>query len=95
MLGMTDMCRVRPLEYMASGEPVYGPWEVRKCRLEPAAFVSGTRGVESIPARARLFALGNAIPVGSEVECRGERYTVSSCEEMRAIGAHHLEVYLQ
>ena len=96
VIGLTETCEIRPLLYMAGGEPVFGEKMTRPCRLEHGSFQGWkTPGAEMWPARARLFTTGDAIPVGSEIACGSDRYVVSVCQEMKGRGCHHLEVMLQ
>ena len=96
MIGLTETCEIRPLLYMAGGEPVFGEKMTRPCRLEHGSFQGWkTPGAEMWPARARLFTTGDTIPVGSEIRCGSDKYVVSACQEMKGQRCHHLEVMLQ
>ncbi len=96
----TQTATIQPFIREGSGEPVYGPSEERRCRMERGKFLTtvnryfaGT--VDQAPAHAKMFCTGEAIPERSLVRCDGQEFVVINCEVMRGFADNHLEVYLQ
>ena len=92
--------RIQPFLRQSSGEPIYGPEETRRCRLERGASLSssghGASGVyNSSPAGAKMFCCGAPIPIGSIVITDERDYVVTNCRIMNGFSDHHLEVTLQ
>lgn len=90
---------ITPFVREASGEPVYGPPDVRKCRMERGKHLTtggGASGtVDQTVAQAKMFCVGEPIPERSIVECDGQVFIVINCEVMRGFADNHLEVYLE
>lgn len=96
----TQTVTIRPYVRMLAGEPLYGDPEIRKCRLEHSKIrktFSGNEGgsVFQDPAGAKMYCVGDPIPIGSIVECGDRDYVVSKCIVMYGFSADHLEVTLQ
>lgn len=92
-------CRVRPYLREGAGESLYGDWEERRCRLEPAPAWHTVRVecrgiIEEIPVKARMFLSGSAIPVLSEVEAGGVRMRALAVSTMWGMTQSHVEVEL-
>ena len=77
-------CRVRPYLREGAGESLYGDWEERRCRMEPA------------PAwhTVRVECRGSAIPVLSEVEAGGVRMRALAVSTLWGMTQSHVEVEL-
>ena len=96
---LPTVCRIRPYLREAAGESLYGAWEERRCRVEPAPAwhtvrVESRGIIEEVPVQARMFLCGGAIPVLSEVEVGGVRMRALTVSAMWGMGQNHVEVAL-
>lgn len=91
--------QIRPFIRDGAAEPVYGPSEARKCRLQRGRHLLQTSGAngtaDQVVANAKMFCEGDPIPERSIVEVDGQSYTVISCDIKNGFVDNHLEVYLQ
>lgn len=92
-------CTIRPFLRMGGGEPVYGPDEMRPCRLEDGKHIRTTYKnpsgqIDQVEARAKLFCEGEEIPTSSIITCDGKSYIVVDCHGARGFSLNHQEAYL-
>ena len=90
---------IRPFIRIASGEPIYGEPETRRCRLERGKTLQKSFSPDGVvnqaPSGARLYCTGSAIPLGSIVETPERDYIVTQCQVLNGFADDHLEVTLQ
>lgn len=95
---LDESVTVQPFLRMGDGEPVYGPAETRKARVElnPTLQMRQNGGtIDTVPAKGRMFTTGAPIPERSLVLYKGESYRVQACSVQRGFSQTHLEVTLE
>lgn len=90
---------IRPFIRYASGEPMYGPPQTRKCRFQAGSKLTVTAKdfdglMDNESAESKMFCVGTPIPTRSIVEYGDRDYIVIECEEKFAFTDSHLEVRL-
>lgn len=91
---------IKPFVREASGGPVYGRVETRRCRLErgknlQTTYKNADGQIDQTLADTKMFCTGTAIPERSIVTYEGKEYTVLKCYVSVGFKDDHLEVYLQ
>ena len=90
---------ITPFIREGAAEPVYGPPETRKCRMQRGRHLQNAPGgdgtADQVVANAKMFCEGDPIPERSLVSCCGGEYVVINCDVKNGFFDHHLEVYLQ
>lgn len=97
---LTQTVTILPFIRDGCGEPIYGNPEVRKCRLEYGKIQHGVSlgasgYVEEQRAGARMFCLGEKIPIRSIVTYKNQDYIVTQCRILNGFADDHLEVTLE
>ena len=95
----TQTADVKPFIRQGAGEAIYGPVATRSCRIEMGSHMMTTYKhpsgqIDQVEARAKMFCIGDPIPIDSIVTYAGEDFIVTKCSVMRGFGFSHLEVYL-
>jgi len=91
---------IKPYIREASGGPVYGDEEVRRCRLQrgrnlQTVYKNADGQIDQTLADTKMFCTGAAIPERSIVIYEEREYIVLKCHILNGFQDSHLEVYLE
>ena len=97
---LKQIVAIKPYLREASGGPVYGEEETRRCRLQrgknlQTVYKNADGQVDQTIADTKMFCTGAAIPERSIVTYEGREYIVLKCYVLNGFQDSHLEVYLE
>lgn len=92
--------KIKPYIREASGGPVYGDEEERRCRLQRGQNLrtvhkNADGQIDETIADTKMFCTGAAIPERSIVTYEEREYIVLKCRVLNGFQDSHLEVYLE